>query len=250
LKSRSLQDQTDRLLLLNLIGLASIRNPSHRENFRGFEEQVAYMVMDLATASKQRWEGQVRQMKASGYTPDHQVPYEELRKAVEDKAFRIVVPTERHIALEMQMLDPVLKTLLKRKWLVLLAPDGSPGFVTCDYPVCLMFSDPKMRGRFHGPGHGLARTEIIFPVGRRMAVVGAFEFEKENTLVLNEDGVAGINGALVSYADRQVYAADASFTYSRQYNEKPRPGASLVKDVEFLKERNHRNDPPAKNRPR
>lgn len=237
LKSRSLKDQDDRLLLLNLIGLASIRNPTHRENFRSVEEQVAYMVMDLATASKERWEGQVEQIKASGYAPNHDVPYEKLRKAVEDKAFRIVVPTERHIALEMSVLDTILKTLLKRKWLTLLAPEGSAGFITSDYPVCLMFSDPKMRGRFHGPGHGLTGTEIIFPVGRRMAIVGAFEIETEKTIMLDEDGVAGINGALVCYADRQVYAADVSFSYSRQYTEKPRSGASLVRDTDFLKGR-------------
>jgi hypothetical protein len=54
---------------------------------------------------------------------------------------------------------------------------------------------------------------------------------------LDEDGVAGVNGALVCYAHRQVYAADASFAYSRQYHEKPRLGSSLVKDQLFLKKR-------------
>jgi hypothetical protein len=237
LQSHSLDSQDDRLLLMNLIAMSAIRNPLHRENFRDFTERTAHLVMEVATATKARWEGQMRRMKASGYDPEHDVPYEQIRKAVVEKAFRIVVPTERHIGLEMGVLDTVLKTVLRRKWLVLLAPKESGGFVTCDHPVCLMFSDPKMRGGFHGPGHGLAGTEIIFPVGRRMAIAGAFELEKEDTLVLNENGVAGVNGAMAAYADRQVYAADTNFTYARQENEKPRLGASLVKDTVFLKGR-------------
>src|SRR5262249_27734264 len=103
-------------------------------------------------------------------------------------------------------------------------------------PVCLMFSDPKIRGGFHGPGHGLARTQIIFPLGTRMAIVGAYELD-EATFQLNEGGVAGVNGALVTHADRQGYAANPDFTYVRQENEKPRRGASLVKDPHFLRAR-------------
>ena len=179
----------------------------------------------------------MRQMKASGYTPARDVPYATLRKTVKEKAFRLEVPTEHHIALEMDMHEPVLHTLLKRKWMTLLAPERSVGFVTSVNPVCLMFSNPKMRGGFYGPGHGVAETQIIFPVGRRMAIVGAFEFDTETTHTLNEDGVAGVNGAVVCYADRQVYAADPSFTYSRQYREKARSGASPVKDAIFLKGR-------------
>jgi hypothetical protein len=99
-----------------------------------------------------------------------------------------------------------------------------------------MFSDPKMRGKFYGPGHGLTGTEIVFPVGKRLAIVGAFELE-DGELPLTEDGVAGINGALVAYADRQVYAHDIDFTYSRQYTEKPRRGAGLAKDLLFRRKK-------------
>lgn len=243
LQSQSLKNQDDRRLLMNLIAMLAIRNPQQRENFRDFNERTAHLLMQVATATKERWEGEMRRMKASGHNPEHEVPYEQIRKAVVEKAFRIVVPTERHIGLEMDALDPVLKTMLNRKWLVLLAPNELGGFVTCDHPVCLMFSDPKMRNGFYGPGHGLAGTQIIFPVGKRVAIVGAFEFENETTHMLDEDGVAGVNGALVVYADRQVYAADANFTYSRQYHEKPRLGASLVKDTVFLKGNAATEDP-------
>jgi Protein of unknown function (DUF4238) len=236
LKSCSLQNHDDRLLLLNLIGLASVRNPFQRENIRGFDERVANILMDLVTATEERWEGQVRKAKAAGYVvPDSEVPYEEVRKAVEDGAFRLEVPREQHIVREMDMLDTVLETLVARKWTTLLTPEKSTGFVTSDHPVCLMFSDPKMRVGLHSPGHGLTGTEIFFPVGKHMAIVGAFEIQDGTVHTLDEKGVAGVNGAIVTYAHQQVYAADPDFTYCRQRGERPRLGASLVKDAHFLK---------------
>ena len=106
----------------------------------------------------------MQRMEASGHGREHAVPYEQLREAVINKEFRVEIPTERHIGLEMGVLEPVLKTLVKRNWLVRLAPEGSPGFVTCDHPVCLMFSDPAQRGGFCGPGRGVAgRRRPSFP---------------------------------------------------------------------------------------
>jgi len=231
-ESRSLKNDADRALLFNFIGMLAIRTPRLREAVRDVHEQTAHIIMDLATATKETWEGQMRQMKAEGYVPKREVPYEYVRAAVVGKKFRIEVPTERHIDREMNSLDPILQTLFKRKWVVLLPPKKSAGFVTCDHPVCLIFSEPKMRDKFYGPGHGLARTELIFPIGTCMAIVGAYELE-EDAIELNEDRVATVNGALVTYADRQVYAANPDFTYSTQENENPRQGSSLIKDVRF-----------------
>ena len=240
LEGRSLKNDDDRALLFNLIAMSAIRTPQHRETVRDFHEQTAQIIMDLATATKERWEGQMRRMKAEGYVPEDDVPYEEMRAAVIGRKFRIRVPTEQHIEMEMHALDAVLPTLFKRKWVVLLPPMESAGFVTCDHPVCLMFSDPKMRGKFKGPGHGLAGTQLIFPIGTHMAIVGAYEIE-EGMLKLNEDRVAGVNGALVTYADRQVYAANPDFAYVRQENEKPRLGSSLIKDIHFRRNRRKRS---------
>jgi len=235
LEAGNLRNADDRAILLNFIGLIAIRNPRHRETFRDFNEQTMNAMMELATATKERWEGQMKQAREAGYLKDTQdISYEEMRDFVKKKDYRVELNTEFHIASEMEGFDAILPTLFNRKWLAFTPPDDSNGFITSDHPVCLMFSDPNMRGKFHGPGHGLTGTQIIFPVGKRLAVVGAFEL-KEAELPLTEDGVAGINGALVAHADRQVYAHDGDFTYSRQYTEKPRRGAELVNDLLFLR---------------
>jgi hypothetical protein len=47
----------------------------------------------------------------------------------------------------------------------------------------------------------------------------------------------------VAYADRQVYALDVDFTYSRHYTEKPRRGAELVNDLHFLRTKEKKGGP-------
>ncbi len=233
LDARSLSDEKDRATLLNFIAHIAVRNPRHRENFRKFNEDIANGIMDLATATKERWDSQMRQAREAGYLKDTKnISYDKMRDFVKKKQYKIDLKNEFHIASEMGAAEAVLPTLFNRKWVTLEPPEKSSGFITSDHPVCLMFSDPKMRGGFYPPGHGLTGTEIIFPIGKRLAVVGAFELE-DGEFTLDEDGVAGINGALVAYAERQIYAHDADFTYSRQYSEKPRRGADLVNDLIF-----------------
>lgn len=235
--AENLQSSEDKVVLLNFIALISVRNPRHRETFRKFNEEVMQRVMELATETKERWEGQIAQAREAGYMKDVKgISYEKMREFVKRKEYRVDLDTGFHIATEMGGVDAVLPTLLGRKWVTFTPPDSSEGFITSDHPTCLMFSDPNMRGKFYGPGHGLAGTEIIFPISRRLAVVGAFELENGEHQ-LNEEGVAGINGALVAYADRQVYARNGDFLYSRQYAEKPRRGVELVNDLLFRREK-------------
>ena len=146
--------------------------------------------------------------------------------------FKLKIPTQRHIQLEVGMFDKMLPILLERKWLLLRAPKGSGGFITSDHPVVLAWSDPKMRGGFYGPGFGLTGTDVYFPISTGLAVIGAFELE-ELEIDINENGVAGLNGAQVAYAERQVYARDHNFTYSLQPNEGPRKASKLMCDKRF-----------------
>ena len=236
IESKSLKDEKDKHLLLNFIAAASVRVPRQREQLRDFHEQIAYAILELAIATPERWEGQKKQMAEKGIVLGNDVPYEELRKSILDRTFRLELANEWQIDLEMTGMDAILPTLMNRKWKILVAPQDSPGFVTSDYPVALMFSDPAMRGGFYGPGHGMPGTEVVFPVSNRLALVGTFE-GKDESINVDADTVASVNGALVAYCDRQVYAPSPDFTYSRQNNEQPRQGASVLNDIHFLSDK-------------
>jgi hypothetical protein len=73
-----------------------------------------------------------------------------------------------------------------------------------------MWSEPAKR---RGPvGFGLPGTEIVFPICSRLALVGAFEIE-EDEIDAPEGLVATVNGMLIHFAKRQVYARDHNFRY-------------------------------------
>jgi Protein of unknown function (DUF4238) len=179
--TRSIAHETDHANLLNLVAAIAVKNPTHRESFRHFEEQVIKQIMHLATATRERWEDQMRRAKAAGYVKaDADTDYERMKGFVDCDEYNIKLSPGHHLQLELSAIDKILPLLFARKWLLLRAPKGSSGFVTCDYPACLMWSGPERRNNFFPPGHGLHGTQLVFPVSRELAIIGAFElFDEE-----------------------------------------------------------------------
>jgi Protein of unknown function (DUF4238) len=157
---------------------------------------------------------------------DADTDYAKMRKFVVEEQYRVSVPTERHISNEMIGLDAVLPYLFKRKWALLKCENNSGGFVASDHPVCLMWSDPQKRGPV---GHGLPGTEIVFPICSRLAMLGSFEIE-EDEIVAPEQLVAAVNGAVIQFAERHVYARDYNFRYTLERGEAPRKASKLIAD--------------------
>jgi hypothetical protein len=195
--------ESDRIALINLICALALRNPRLRETVRDFHERVAKMVLNVTLATPKRWEAQVKKVREAGYLKDvpkvAELSYEQMKKFAREANFHISVPRERHIQLELETFNKMLPILLERKWLLLRAPKDSGGFITSDHPVVLTWSNPAMRGGFHGPGFGLTGTEVFFPVSTRLAVVGAFELQ-DATIDVYPNAVASLNGAQVAYA--------------------------------------------------
>jgi Protein of unknown function (DUF4238) len=229
--ARSIQDETDRAYLFNLVGLIAVKNPRRRENFRGFQERVLKMVMDLATATPERWESQVRQAKAAGFLDENTpVNYEQMRDFVVRDQFTINMPPGSHVGLELNSVDTVLPLIFGRKWALLRAPPKTTGFVTSDHPVCLMQADPQQRGNGLPFGYGTPRTQIVFPISNELAMLGAFEIA-EDEMDADELFIAQVNGSIILHADRQIYARDGEFPYIFNHNKKVMRGVDLVNDT-------------------
>ena len=234
IESKSLANEEDKLLLLNLVAAATIRVPKLRETIRDFHERLAYKVLEVATATPERWEVQKRQMAEKGIVLAD-LPYEKVRKSILDRSFQLSLATEWHIDLEMTGMDAILPTLMERKWRLLVAPPTAPGFITSDYPAVLKFAQPVTPApAFVGPGHGMPGTEVVFPLSNKIAAVGTFEGKDETTTV-DSHTVARLNGAMVAYCDRQIYAPDTDFAYIRAHGEEPRRGPSVLNDIHFVK---------------
>ena len=110
----------------------------------------------------------------------------------------------------------ILKCLWKREWIIVEATDDTGPFITGDHPICLSWINladvPPMER--NNPGHGMVGTRIIFPLSRRLALIGQFMDNHEPTSLrttATRDMVAGLNAQAFQNAIKQVYAPSPGF---------------------------------------
>jgi hypothetical protein len=232
--ARSIKNENDRTHLFNLVGLMGTKNPSLRENFRIAHQHTVKVIMDLATATPERWAGQMARAKKDGFLPaDTPDDYEGMRKfveGVERGEYRIDTLPSMHVPMEMQTFDKILPLIFDRKWMLFKAPPNATGFITSDHPMCLRWDDPPERGRLPPPGLRHTKTQLLFPISNELAVIGGFEIE-EMEADADERLVAQINGSIMLHANRQVYARDNDFTYMLKHSTKITRGTDLLDDL-------------------
>ena len=205
---RSLQNKDAWIHVLNLATLFAVRNPRLRGSMQGFQEQVTARLLDVMLSTPQIWESQKRQAMEAGYIdPNTSVTYAQMKDFHERGEYTIKFANATHIATEFHVFEPVLQTMVARKWNLFVAEPDSGGFITSDHPVCLMPMDPPPAGRTLGVGHGMARTIVYFPITRNLAAIGAFE-DGGNIVSARRETVAQLNTLAVHRAARQVFAPD------------------------------------------
>lgn len=231
-KTGSLAANDDRSRVLGLATLIAIKNPRRREAMRHFTERVNKQALNLALATPERWASQVRQMKEAGImSPDEPDDYEGMRAFVEADQYRISMATEAHLALELGVLHDLMPLFVRRGWAILRAPAKSPGFITCDHPVGLDWSEGQGRG-FYSPGFGMGGTVVTFPVSKEVALMGTFEQQEDVEAELTETQVALYNANVIAGADRQIYGRDSDFQYVSPWSGgRVRRGLDLVGEI-------------------
>ncbi|PSJ60470.1 DUF4238 domain-containing protein [Kumtagia ephedrae] len=232
-ETRSIANGDDRLLVINLMALMSTRHPRVRATIDEFMGRVMRGVGEMMTSTKERWESVVRRADAAQpFSPEHkEVTYEQMRDFVRSGEYDIKVHQNMHIGLEIDGMDAVLRTMLARKWVLHVADEHAGDFVTSDNPVCLMTTRP-LPAPWMGVGHGMQHTAILFPVTRRMALVGLFE-GMEGELSADGGAVARMNSLIITHAERQVYAYDDTFKYAKKGGYFG--GRDLVRDPDALR---------------
>ncbi|HMJ41342.1 MAG TPA: DUF4238 domain-containing protein [Pseudolabrys sp.] len=232
-ETKPLASENDRTLLLNLIGLLHVRNPRLREITRSFRERVAQRILDIALSSREMWDSQMKKAKNAGaMAQDADTDYDKMKKSYSPANYKIEIPSEEHVRSEMDTFNHALPFLFERKWVLVKAPEDSPGFVTCDHPVSLTWSEPQF-GRIP-LGLRTKGTEIFFPISPNLAVVGAFELENGEA-DFNDEQVASSNGTTILNAHRQVYAGRDDFRYQIDQKQKPQPASALITDKKFTR---------------
>lgn len=210
-QSRTMEDRDAWVHVMNLAAMFAVRNPRQRENMQRFQAQVAKVTMSMVLSSREMWESQMRQARASGHiAPESKATYEEVREFFERDEYTIKVANANHIFNEFGVFEDVLRTFVARKWALCIAPAESGGFVTSDHPICLLSSDGRPSDLRNPVGHGLTGTTLVFPITRDLAALGTFEGD-EQVVTFTREGVAAVNATVIRHAERQVYAADDKF---------------------------------------
>src|SRR3984957_3961850 len=183
--ARSIQNENDRAILFKYIALLAAKNPQLRENFRVAHQHMVKIVMDLATATPEKWASHVARAKKDGFLPpDAPDDYEKMRdflQALDRGEYRIDTLPSMHVPMEVQAANKVLPLIFGRKWWLLRAPSNVGGFTTSDHPMCLMWANPAERGRMPPPGLRHSHTQLVFPISNELAAIGSFEIEEMET---------------------------------------------------------------------
>lgn len=201
----------DKTQVLNLMALLGVRHPDRRENIRQFIETTSKRVLDLALATKERWEGQMKELEAST-GKKYEKTYEEIREFHEGGRYRVVVPRERLIGMELEVFDTVLNLLWNRKW-TLYITDGKHGhFVTTDDPLVLSFTEPHKVPAWMSPGHGLKNTEVFFPLTKNGFLIGRWD-RGGHTEVARQDFIGSVNAHVIEHSSGQVFSDSRKLLY-------------------------------------
>jgi len=219
----------DRDTILNLMALLAVRSPYMREHWRQTHETLMKRVMDLALATKERWEGQIRQMRRAGADVNDNITYEQIKEFHERGEYDVEVAREWQIGLELKMFEAVLPMLAERNWKLYVTDEQKGFFVTGDKPVILTWQEPdKMPAMVrHSPGFGLKGTEVYFAISPQIAVVGVFEGEDEGTHEASTSLVGAGNLRVIEHTHEQVYSIKRTFPYFG-------PGLRLYHDSHFM----------------
>lgn len=231
--AKSLGNAEDRDLLMNLICGLAIRNPRQRATINDFVGDLMQTMLEKSVATKERWDGQVAQMKRDGaWDENTTISFGDMQKFVKEKNYKLGLKQDFNIEMEIKQHDHLLEHISARKWQMVIAKKGSGGFVTTDVPVCLRWSDNKDHGMF-GPGFGVQNTQVIFPLSSDIALMGSFE-GREDSVEVDIFTVGRINSVLISNARNQVYSMDHTFNYMRPFPAEIGSGSTLIQDKAFL----------------
>jgi hypothetical protein len=202
-------DGEDKIQVLNLMAILAVRSPEQRENIRDFHERVSKRVLSMALSTKERWEGQMRQLtEATGKA--YESSYEEVKAHHESGAYRVEVIRERLIGLELSVFETVLNCMSDRKW-TLYTADGQHGhFITTNCPVVLSFVDERQYRQ--PPGHGLKGTEVFFPLTKNGFLIGRWD-RGDHTEVAQQGFIGAVNQHMIEESYGQVFSNKKSVVY-------------------------------------
>ncbi|MBO6805733.1 DUF4238 domain-containing protein [Thalassospira sp.] len=236
--SRSFKTEDDFIYVLNLMALLATRHPDFRAKMQDYYDALYTLKAEVLTATRARFEQTLSRAVENGFVKQKSAPitYEQVRDFVRERKFRVSVDQDTLIRHEVDVMDPVLRTMAQRSWMLLIAPEEAGSFITSDNPVCLISTNSRQEGAVL-LGHAMAQTAVLFPLSRSLALYGTYDGDSGSTLI-DRNSVRRLNGIIMTEAYSQVYAPDSNFEYLRDGD--IRQGAYSLIDLKMRERFNER----------
>jgi hypothetical protein len=207
--ARGFPSNEHRNLLLNLIAMLAVRNPRVRSTFGKFLGDIHEKTLSLMLQSRERWESMKQRAVKDGAPEMPEVDYEDVKHAFQSGQIEVKANKNYLVKLDVDMVEPVLHALDRRKWSFHSALEGNQ-FVTSDDPVVLDFFDGRERTLMKSPGFGVGGTFVFFALSPDLAIYGPLDAPNLPT-ELDARAVARINGVTMRYARRHALAQSEDF---------------------------------------
>ena len=200
-------------LLINFVALMATRVPRLRSVLNEFMGSIAKHIAQLTVASPHAFRSAVESAREGGADILEEPDYEAMREFILGEHYRVEVDRSWLIGQIFQSIDILLPLLGSRQWSLLIIDEDDCDFVTSDNPVAVSWSEPQPPS-FLGPAFGLRRTDVTFPLNRRLAMLGRFE---GRPMALRSDRrmTATVNYRTSSNAERFVCSAREEFVCLR-----------------------------------
>lgn len=174
------------------------------------------MIGHQVVATQEKWESVMQQLKEAGEEIPEGITYEQMKEFIEEDQFRVTTSNEFNISLEFSVILSILPLLFRRNWSLLIAKEKAGELVSSDRPVSIV-RNKKLPNDLFGPGFGSLQTELVFPLNRKMAMMGSFERCRKKKKAKLQD-IANINERTIRLAERQIYYSGIDFYYTHLGN--------------------------------
>ena len=202
-------------LLINYLALQIVRTPKFRDDLEkmlsNFYNQVGKLCLQMILQSKEYFDNYIDEMiRHKPYLCKEQFNYGRLCDVVKNRNIKAVIDNNYHVENSLKTINVLLPCLGNRNWCVLSPMDNRQYFIASDNPVVLIWSNHR---NFNSPlGYGLRGTDVIFPINKKIAILGRFEPQPIQVL-LDFQNVAKLNNYIANSSVRYLYSCEKEPTF-------------------------------------
>lgn len=205
----------DFVALMAFVAVMAARVPVRRTAIREVFDQISKGMLAQTLATPERYAAAVATVRLAGVDVREFPTYEDMRCSVEEDRFHFAPSKNWLVVATLIAFQSIFPFLIKRDWSLVIAQEQAGEYICSDCPVGLIWTVPVPAFYADSPGFGMRKTEVTFPLNKRMILVGRFEEESHISRVTNTYHVATGNSRTAMDAERFLYSTKEDFCWLR-----------------------------------